>query len=141
MWVITHTLSGMALGALLYPLSLWLIVPAALLLHLILDLVPHWDYTRSPNRALWASADVAVSVAALVLARGVAGVEWVVVIAGVVSALPDLDVLDMLWSRHRRRRVFPSHWRGFPHGSATPVPGIAVQFVVWVVSVAVLRVT
>lgn len=139
MWVITHTLSGMALGALLVDrgVGLLVIVPGALLLHLILDIVPHWDYTSSPHFVRWASADVAASGIALAIA-GIAGVGWIAIVAGAVSAAPDLDVLNTLRRTRRSSRFFPSHMVGFPHGRAAPVPGTIVQAVVGLVSVAML---
>lgn len=140
MWVITHTLSGMALGIVLggRGVSWWAIVAAALLFHIVLDLVPHWDYVRTDRSALWAVADVAGALAVLVGARLVGGFEWTVVIAGAVSALPDIDILNALWPSKKRIRLFPSHWSGFPHGSAPPLPGILVQVLVAIVSVIVL---
>lgn len=141
MWVIAHTLSGLALGSALADrgASVWMIVLAALLLHLVLDLVPHWDYTRTRWRVLYAATDAFVSLLALSLAWTVGGLAWPVIVAGVVSALPDLDVVHVALSRRERPvRLFPSHWRGFPHGSAPPVPGILVQAAVAAGSVAVL---
>lgn len=142
MWVITHTLTGLALGAVLAGRTapLWAIVAAAVLMHMLLDLVPHWDYLHTRNRAIWAVADVMASVAVLVSMRLVAGAEWAVVIAGIVSAAPDLDVLNALWPTKRRIRLFPSHWSGFPHGSAPPVAGTFVQAVFAVASIAILMV-
>jgi hypothetical protein len=140
MWVITHTLTGLALGVLLAGRGapLWMIVLAALLLHLLLDLVPHWDYTRTRHRATWAVADVTVSAAVLISMRLVVEAEWAIVVAGMVSALPDLDVLNALWPTKRRIRLFPSHWSRFPHGAAAPLPGTLVQAAVAVASVAIL---
>jgi hypothetical protein len=139
-WVITHTLTGLALGAVLAGRAapLWVIVAAAVLMHVLLDLVPHWDYVYTRNRAIWAVADVTASVAVLVSVRLVAGAEWAVVIAGIVSAVPDLDVLNALWPTKRRIRLFPSHWSGFPHGTAPPVAGTVVQAVFAVASIAIL---
>lgn len=139
MWVITHTATGLALGAVLVArdVPLWAIVAAALVLHVLLDIVPHWDYTRTHHRTTWALADVTVSAAILVAARTAAGAEWAVVLAGFVSALPDLDVLNAFWPTQRRIRFFPSHWTSFPHGSAPPLAGTLVQALVVAVSVAV----
>lgn len=137
MWVIAHTVSGLALGSLLLPAGLWAIVPAALLLHILLDAVPHWDYISSPYRHAASAADVICSAATLMAARMVFDAEWVVVIAGVVSALPDLDIFNDTLLRGRGIKLFPSHWRSFPHGSAPPLPGVATQAVVITLSVLV----
>lgn len=141
MWVVTHTLSGLALGSALVERGAHMltIVAAALLLHLVLDLVPHWDYTRVRWRVLCAAADVLASLAVLALAWVVGGLGWPVIVAGVVSALPDIDVVRVSLSRQDRPvRLFPSHWRGFPHGSARPVPGVLIQVAVGALSGAVL---
>ncbi|MDY0087461.1 MAG: hypothetical protein RBS78_02780 [Coriobacteriia bacterium] len=140
MWVITHTFTGLALGAVLAEreVSLWFIVPAALLLHLLLDLVPHWDYVRERSSTMWAAGDLTAAVVALVTARMVGGFAWPVLITGAVSALPDLDVLNTLWTSESRIRFFPSHWTRFPHGSAAPVPGTIIQAVFCAVSIAIM---
>ena len=43
MGLIAHLVAGFALGS-AFKVSLWILVPAALGLHVLLDLVPHWDY-------------------------------------------------------------------------------------------------
>ncbi len=140
MWVVTHTLTGLGLGAVLAGRGFgpWTIVLAALALHLLLDIVPHWDYVHTRNRALWAVGDVTAAAATLVFARTTAGMEWAIVLAGLVSALPDLDVLNALWTTESRVRLFPSHWTRFPHGSAPPVPGTLVQATIAAASIGVI---
>lgn len=140
MWVVTHTLSGMAVGAVLGERAApaWAVVAAALLLHVVLDMVPHWDYVNTERRAVWAMADVSAAGALLLWAATLGDASWAVLLAGAVSALPDLDVLNALWPGERRIRLFPSHWSGFPHGSAEPVPGTVVQGVVALFSLLVL---
>jgi hypothetical protein len=143
MWVITHTLTGMAIGAVLGERGApaWAVVAAALLLHVLLDMVPHWDYVSTGKRAVWALADVAAAVAVLLWAATLGDASWAVLLAGAVSALPDLDVLSALWPGDRRIRLFPSHWSGFPHGWAAPVPGTAAQGVIAGLSVLVISLT
>lgn len=142
MWVIVHLLFGLALGEALTrppgvaPLALIVLALAA---HILLDLVPHWDYTRDPRAALWVVSDLALSAAAFACALWWARLPGWVLVTGVVSALPDLDVVDALWwPRSSGARWFPSHWRGFPHGAARPVAGISVQLAVCVASIAVV---
>ncbi|MFH0917116.1 MAG: hypothetical protein V1912_11820 [bacterium] len=129
MWVCVHALSGLSLGT-LAPLGVALTVICALALHLLLDLVPHWDYTRHRHRTLWASLDVAVSIAAVAALALLLDLPSRAVLAAVVSSLPDLDVFDAVLPGAARRRLFPSHWRSFPHGEAHPAFGIPVQVVV-----------
>ncbi len=138
MWVVVHTVSGMAVGHVLVAHGYPVVLLAALALHLLLDLVPHWDYTRSEHARRWAVADVSASVAVLALASIALGVDAKVIVAGVVSAAPDLDSINALRNSPRRWRVFPSHWRGFPHGACAPVPGVLTQAAVVAASVAVL---
>jgi hypothetical protein len=139
MWVIVHAASGLALGTVL-DAPLWVVVLAALALHVALDLVPHWDYTHSPRRLLWAALDVGSAVLlTLALWRG-AGVPPPALVAAVVSALPDLDVMQAVLPLRRTRTLFPSHWPSFPHGACARTPGIAVQAVVVAVSLAVVAV-
>jgi hypothetical protein len=137
MWVIVHALSGMALGRVL-PSSLWIMVPAVLVAHALLDLVPHWDYTHSRGKILWGLLDAAAAAASLLVAALVFHLPGLVIVAGIVSALPDLDVLDALFPIKRRSRWFPSHWQRYPHGHARPLPGVAVQAAVVALSVAVI---
>lgn len=129
MWVFVHALSGLSLGT-LAPLGMALTVICALVLHLLLDLVPHWDYTRHRQRTLWASLDVVVSIAACATLALLLDLPSRAVVAAIVSALPDLDVFDAVLPSPARRRWFPSHWERFPHGKASPAFGIPVQIVV-----------
>ena len=128
MWVCVHTLTGLALGA-LSPWSLGLTLLAALVLHVLLDLVPHWDYSSCPRVVLWAGLDVGASAVALLVVALTIEHGWIIALVGWVSALPDLDVFDALLPEAKRRRWFPSHWSSFPHGRASPAFGITVQMV------------
>jgi hypothetical protein len=125
-WVTVHSLSGLALGTLL-PLPLPLVLLAALVLHLLLDLVPHWDYTHDRRRGYWAVLDVALSVVWVVILVLSMGLTTRAILAAIVSAVPDLDVLDAIFPWKRRGRWFPSHWVRFPHGQTGPFLGISVQ--------------
>lgn len=145
MWVIVHVCSGLALGAAFGGregapgVGLWVLVPLAILAHAVLDLVPHWDYTHSPRKAICAMLDVGLS-AGLVLALWASGAlpGWLLLV-GIVSALPDLDVLDAVLPVRREHRWFPSHWKRFPHGSCRAAVGIPIQVGVVVLSALVVR--
>jgi hypothetical protein len=137
MWVIVHALSGLALGALV-PLGILLTIICALFLHLLLDLVPHWDYTRDRRRVQWALLDVAVSIACISSLLLVLDLPGRALVAAIVSAAPDLDVFDALLPGAKRRRFFPSHWQGFPHGRAGPVLGVLTQLLVALGALALL---
>ena len=125
MWVVVHTYVGFALAAVLH-LPFWQMVLVVLASHVLLDLVPHWDYTGDRARLLWASVDLFAA-----LATGVAllvwGMPFSVVALGAISGAPDLDVVgSALWG-HESRHLFPSHWRHFPHGRCGPALGIPLQ--------------
>jgi len=143
MWVIVHAVSGMALGAALgsAPVGapLWAIVLVALVAHALLDIVPHWDYTRRPRVWAWALGDTMAAALALGLAWLVLGQPGYVVWAGIVSAAPDLDVVDVVLPLKTHRRLFPSHWRPYPHGKTGALPGVLTQGAVVVGSMVVMR--
>jgi hypothetical protein len=144
MWVIVHVFSGLALGAALGgrghepTMSLLVLLPLALVAHAVLDLVPHWDYTRSRLRALWAVVDVGAAAALVIAAVWWDALPGWLVLVGVVSALPDLDVLDAVLPVSKNRRWFPSHWRRFPHGQCGAAWGIPIQVGVMVLAAVVL---
>lgn len=137
MWVAVHAFTGLTLGV-LSPFGLGLTLLAALVLHTVLDLVPHWDYSGHPRRVLWAVLDVGG--AALVV--GVTGLaldlSFTALAAAVISAAPDLDVFDALLTGRKRRRFFPSHWKRFPHGKASPAVGVPLQVLIMVASLAAM---
>ncbi|MCZ7665081.1 MAG: hypothetical protein M5U22_20100 [Thermoleophilia bacterium] len=141
MWVIVHTVSGAALGVAMgdrLGQPLWVVVVAALAAHSLLDLVPHWDYTGHRLRPLWAGLDVAASSVAFLAGWRILGLETAALVAAAVSAAPDLDVLDAVLPYSRSLRVFPSHWKRFPHGQATQRLGLTVQAAVVSLSLVVI---
>lgn len=140
MWVVVHMVSGVAIGSAV-PGSVWLALAAALLGHVLLDLVPHWDYTRTRLALTWGFLDVLAAVAFGLVCWTVFHLPAKALLAGAVSAAPDLDVLNALVPYDRRTRFFPSHWDRFPHGHATPLPGVLTQAVVVAVSLAVIVAT
>jgi hypothetical protein len=116
----------------------WAIVLAALAAHALLDIVPHWDYTRRPRVWAWALGDVTAAALVLGLAWLVLDMPGYVVWAGIVSAAPDLDVLDAVLPLKKHRRLFPSHWRPYPHGRTGPFLGTLIQGAVVAGSVLVM---
>jgi hypothetical protein len=137
MWVIVHMLTGMAVGAVI-PGGFWLGIAAAVVFHLLLDLVPHWDYTRTRKWLLFGSADVIAAAVVAFVGYRYLGFSARIVLCGLASAAPDLDLLNAMIPHRRRTRWFPSHWSGFPHGKAPPVPGIAIQALISATAIALL---
>lgn len=142
MWVIVHAMSGMALGAVLgsagVGFPLWGILLASLAAHALLDIVPHWDYTRRRHAWAWALGDTLAAALALGLAWLILDLPGYVVWAGLISAAPDLDVLDAVLPFKKHRRLFPSHWKPYPHGKTGSLPGTVIQGLVVTGSVVVL---
>lgn len=52
MWVVVHTYVGLAIASLLH-LPFWLVALIVLASHVLLDLVPHWDYTVGGGARCW----------------------------------------------------------------------------------------
>lgn len=129
MWVVVHVCSGLALGATLR-VPLVVLLPLSLGLHAVLDLVPHWDYTRHRLRRVWAAIDLAVAILLTALLWPGLDLPVAAVLTGWVSALPDLDVLNEVLPFSAQRRLFPSHWKRFPHGRCRAGVGIPIQLVV-----------
>lgn len=128
MWVTVHLYAGMALA--LLPLPLWALVLVVLASHVVMDVIPHWDYTRTGRTLLWGSVDFAASLVTVLVGALLLGAPVQVVLLGILAAAPDFDVLAKA-VRHRQDGYwFPSHWARFPHGATTPLPGIAVQAVI-----------
>lgn len=132
MWVVVHLYAGLALAQL--PLPLWALVIVMILSHILMDLIPHWDYTRSGRTLPWASLDFIACLLTVLLGGLVFGLSLQMLLLGVLAAAPDFDVLVKAIRGRRDGYWFPSHWRRFPHGQTTPLPGIAVQALVVAVS-------
>lgn len=140
MWLIAHLVSGFALGS-AFKTSLWILVPAALGLHVLLDLVPHWDYGFSLRRPWWGYGDFAMSAATFVVCYGYLGFTRRTLVIGLVSAAPDLDILLYLLPLGWQVKWFPSHRGSFPHGRARQGLGILTQAGAIAVFVAILVLT
>jgi hypothetical protein len=124
-WVVTHLYAGLALAQL--PLPLWVLVLVMLASHVVMDLIPHWDYTRTRHAMLWGALDFGAGLLTVIVGYWTLGASPRVLLLGVLAAAPDFDVL--LNGRHGRY-WFPSHRPPFPHGACGPLPGIAVQAVI-----------
>jgi hypothetical protein len=136
MWVVVHLYVGLAIGQALH-LPFAVVALVCLASHVLLDLVPHWDYTRSRRMVLWGWVDFLSALATLVVCRTALGTSWAVLVMGPIAALPDVDVLAYAITGRRGRKWFPSHWDSFPHGRCGPLQGILVQLGVMAASAAV----
>jgi hypothetical protein len=132
MWVIVHTWVGLALASILH-LPFWQMVLVVLAAHVLLDLVPHWDYTADRGRLFWGSVDVFAALGS-VIALPMCGLPFAVAVMGVISGAPDLDVVGSAAGGRETQPIFPSHWPRFPHGHCGPAVGIPLQLAIVAVS-------
>jgi hypothetical protein len=137
MWVTTHVFAGLGIAAALGG-PWWLLVALVVAAHVVMDLIPHWDYTVSKHALLCGGCDLVASSVAFGVAWLVLGYPWWIAFIGLVSGAPDLDVLFWLAKRKSGRKYFLSHWDRFPHGRSGPVWGIGVQVVIMAASAAVV---
>lgn len=137
MWVSTHVVAGLAIAAALGG-PWWLILILVILAHVLMDLIPHWDYTASRHPLVYGWIDSLSTVVFFFLAWKALGYPWWIALMGLVSGAPDWDVLISMLRGDGAPQYFPSHWDRFPHGKSGPVWGIGVQVVIMVVSVGVV---
>jgi hypothetical protein len=142
MWVVTHVSAGLALAAMLSAadVPLWVIFIIVIVAHVLMDLVPHWDYTACGHAFLYGVLDFIASLAAFLLAWLALGWPFPLALMGLVSGSPDWDVLVAMLRGGDARMFFPSHWASFPHGRSGPVWGIGVQATIMAASVVVVLV-
>ncbi len=137
MWVSTHVLAGLAIAAALGG-PWWLILVLVILAHVLMDLIPHWDYTVSRHPIGYGWCDFLASFGAFLAAWLLLGYPWWIAIMGLVSGAPDWDVLIAMLRGEQARKFFPSHWDSFPHGKSGPGWGIGVQVAIMAASVGVV---
>ncbi len=139
MWVTTHVLAGLGIAAALGG-PWWLILVLVLLAHVLMDLIPHWDYTISRRPVLYGWLDFIASLALFLTAWLLLGYPWWIALIGLVSGAPDLDVLVAMVRGTDARKYFPSHWERFPHGRSGPGWGVSIQVAFMAVSAGVVLV-
>jgi hypothetical protein len=137
MWVSTHVLAGLAIAAALGG-PWWLVLILVILAHVLMDLIPHWDYTVSRHPLAFGVLDFVASLAAWLIAWLVLGMPFWMAFMGPISGAPDWDVLIAEIRRKPEIHYFPSHVTSFPHGKSGPLWGIGVQVAIMVASVAVV---
>ncbi len=139
MWVSTHVLAGLAIAAALFALGApwWVILIVVVLAHILMDLVPHWDYTVSRHALPYGVLDVSASLVAFALAWLTLDWPFWLAFMGLVSGAPDWDILIAGLRGRHARRFFPSHWRSFPHGRSGRLWGIGIQAAIMAASVVV----
>ena len=137
MWVTTHVLAGLAIAAALGG-PWWLVLVAVIGAHVLMDLIPHWDYTRTRHPVIYGCCDFLAGLTLWLVAWLALGMPFWLAFMGPVSGAPDWDVLIAELRRRPDVHWFPSHWKRFPHGRSGRLWGIGIQVVFMVVSVAVI---
>jgi hypothetical protein len=135
MWVIVHVYVGLAIAAVV-DRPWWQVALLVLASHVVLDLVPHWDYTTTGRPVLWSWIDFVASCATLVVCLAALHTRLRVVAMGPLSGAPDFDVVLAAMRGGHARKWFPSHWRSFPHGRCGPRAGISIQVAIVAASAA-----
>ncbi len=132
-WVTVHLYAGLALGAAI-PAPWWALTLIVLASHVLLDLVPHWDYTRTEHPVRYGALDFGAAVLTVIVGYVAFGASVGLLALGVISAAPDFDVLYNAARGRQGDYWWPSHWKSFPHGSCAPLPGILTQAAVMAAS-------
>ena len=112
---------------------------AVILAHVLMDLIPHWDYTVSSTPSIYGCCDFAASLAAWLLAWLALGMPFWMAFMGPLSGAPDWDVLI---ATHPRRagahRSSPATGSASRTGAPARLWGIGVQVAIMAASVAVV---
>jgi hypothetical protein len=136
MWVIVHTYVGLAIASLVHR-PFWQVALLVIASHVLLDLVPHWDYTLTAHALTWGWLDFLGALLTLIVLL-LAGYPWAVVLMGPISGAPDFDVLFFVLGKERGRKWFPSHWDAFPHGRCGEAAGVTLQVAIMAGSLAIV---
>ncbi|HIE51943.1 MAG TPA: hypothetical protein EYP85_09305 [Armatimonadetes bacterium] len=138
----THVLVGGAAAALVWqatgppggePTANWLAEPqgwtvlagasaVALASHLLLDLMPHYDYLF----ASWQEVLLSLLALAACFFLPPAPASWVVLLGGFWGVVPDLEH-GPYWRGWMRRRFFPTHSGWLPHRKCGPPASLLSQ--------------
>ena len=84
MWVTTHVLAGLGIAAALGG-PWWLLVVLVIAAHILMDLIPHWDYTISRHPVFYGWCDFIASFAAFWIAWLLLGYPWWIAFMGLIS--------------------------------------------------------
>jgi len=136
-WVVVHLYSGLALGAAI-PAPYWALVIIVIVAHVLLDLIPHWDYTRTRHPVAFSCLDFAACLVTVLVGYFAFHAAIGLLVLGMLSAVPDADIVIQCARGRQGHYWFISHRSGFPHGQCAPLPGILVQAAVVAVSCVVL---
>ncbi len=128
MLLVAHAAVGGAMGATARreprARGMVLVAVGALVSHVLMDLIPHWDYPFSLG---WIILDIAASLAVFGLIAWLVRAPGMVFWGAFVACIPDLEHVLVSWLLPGP--VFVSHVNWFPHGQAGLVPGLLTQAV------------
>jgi uncharacterized membrane protein len=85
MWVTTHVLAGLAIAAALGG-PWWLVLVAVIVAHVVMDLIPHWDYTKTTHPVLYGWCDFLAGLILWLVAWLVLGMPFWLAFMGPVAS-------------------------------------------------------
>lgn len=141
MFVVAHAAAGSVIGSVVStdkPKGWTRLILYAVLSHIVLDLVPHWDYTP---RLVWIALDLLASLFVITIVIFIAHTsKWPVIVGSLAATAPDLDVL-FVHLGILESKFFVSHLSWFPHGELAAPWGIIIQilFIMGCIGFIVLR--
>jgi len=115
MWLVAHATCGAALSKKIR--NRWLLAAAAIASHVVLDMIPHWDYPP-----IYAVVDVIATVYLVARFFPTFPLAWW---GAFWAAAPDIEVALSFYNIVTP--VFPSHQPWFPHDSAPFTWGSLLQ--------------
>ncbi len=91
--------------------------------HVLLDILPHYDFEKTLSEAIFAICAVTV--------LAVGGVLHTAVVLGIIfGVIPDIE--NLLWRLGKIRddqKIFPGHVKILPHGRAAGIANLYLQVV------------
>jgi len=99
MLVLPHVATGAALGALIG--DPFIVIPAAIASHFILDAIPHWQETMAPYTPTWKTytripLDIGLAVGLVIYAISLQpDLMPAIVLGAIFASAPDLDVITI----------------------------------------------
>lgn len=135
MWIATHAVVGSTLGARLKK-PVWVIIIIVTLSHVLLDLLPHWDYPISSQTLQNPIIDFIFAVIITSVIAYENQNKPACLLGALFAVLPDLGGIPLYYGQ-LSRYYFPSHDIGVLHNQSGPWWGVTVQIVVLLLSMSI----
>jgi len=145
MLVLPHVATGAALGALLG--DPFVVVPAAVASHFILDSVPHWQETMAPYIPTWKTylripIDIGLAVALVIYALSIhPDLTPGILLGAIFASAPDLDVITIKLPKLQTGLIKKYwDWHCKIQREVTSLWGVVTQLVVVVASIVIIQI-